>query len=278
MRSILLSLIVFLLSTSIVFAQRNMISGSLTIITEDNKPFNVYLNGVKFNANPAYSVRIEQINQATVNCRVEFVNSRNANANAVLKITDSKGYMQDITYSVSENRRGNNAFEVYQVIPLEPFDFQGYEQIYSYGNARVNLNNSYNNNNNNYSNGNTSGGPRRGNRGNTNYNNNYRPNIPNCQTISAGEMEGIMSQVKNSGMDNAKLELLQTISHSKCFSTAQVIVAVKQISFSANKLTFLKTAYETVLDPDNYYRVLEELSFSSDKKELTNYLNQNKRN
>lgn len=112
--------------------------GNLTIISEDNHAFYLYLNGIQYNQHPALAVRVEQIASKTVNCRIVYPHSRLTDIiHQNLAIADDSGYMQDITFTVSSNK-GKKGFSVYHVIPLEPIQInQDDIQMYRFNQPKI---------------------------------------------------------------------------------------------------------------------------------------------
>ncbi len=269
-------------------AQAQARLGHLSIVSEDNEPFYLYIDGIKYNSQASLMVRVEDLNVPDINCRIEFVSRKAPVLVNSLAIADEQGYMQDITYALSSSRRGNSALVVYQVIPMEPIQInQNAAQTFRYGNPRVGFQPNYQGG---FRPGGTSGGPRGGGRpgggyegpgGHGGHNGHGGPVghevTPPCPMVSPTEFNAIVSQAKGIAMDKEKLTFLKMMTKERCFTTDQVVSLSQMFAFSANKLNFFKEAYLTVLDPQMYYSTLKELSFSSERNELSNFMNQNKR-
>lgn len=277
----IITIAVLILSCCLGRADAQTRLGHLSIVSEDNEPFYLYLNGIKYNSQASLMVRVEDLNVPDINCRIEFVNRRAPVLVNSLAIADEQGYMQDITYSLSSSRRGAGALVVYQVIPMEPIQInQNAAQTFRFGNPRVGYQPNYPGG---FRPGGTSGGPRGG-RGGGRPGGHDGPGghggqeyIPPCPMVSPTEFNSIRTQANGIAMDKEKLTFLQMLTKERCFTTDQVIMLSQLFSFSSNKLSFFKEAYLTVLDPQLYYGTLKELSFSSERNELSNFMNQNKR-
>ncbi|RYE00088.1 MAG: DUF4476 domain-containing protein [Sphingobacteriales bacterium] len=280
----IITIAVLILSCFLGKANAQARSGHLSIVSEDNEPFYLYINGIKYNSQASLMVRVEDLNVPDINCRIEFVSRRAPVLVNSLAIADEQGYMQDITYALSSSRRGANALVVYQVIPMEPIQVnQNAAQTFRYGNPRVGYQPNYQGG---FRPGGTTGGPRGG-RGGGRPGGHDGPGghggpgghevIPSCPMVSPTELNAIRSQANGIAMDKEKLTFLQMMTKERCFTTDQVVMLSQLFSFSANKLSFFKEAYRTVLDPQLYYTTLKELSFSSERNELSNFMNQNKR-
>jgi len=261
--------------------------GHLSIVSEDNEPFYLYIDGIKYNSQASLMVRVEDLNVPDINCRIEFVSRKAPVLVNSLAIADDQGYMQDITYALSSSRRGNSALVVYQVIPMEPIQInQNAAQTFRYGSPRVGYQPNYQGG---FRPGGTSGGPRgprgggrpgggyEGPGGNGGHGGHGHEVTPPCPMVSPTEFNSIRSQANGIAMDKEKLTFLKMMTKERCFTTDQVVMLSQLFSFSSNKLNFFKDAYLTVLDPQMYYTALKELSFSSERNELSNFMNQNKR-
>ena len=258
-------------------------AGHLSIVSEDNEPFYLYIDGIKYNNQASLMVRVEDLNVPSVNCRIEFLSRKAPVLVNNLYIADEQGYMQDITYALSSSRRGNSALVVYQVIPMEPIPInQNASYTFRYGNPRVTYQPNYNSG---FRPGGTGGGrpPRGGGRpdgpgGHGGHGNHGGVEVvPGCPVVSPSEFTSVRGQVNSIAMDKEKLSFLQMMTKDRCFKTEQIIQLSQLFSFSSNKLSFFKDAYLTVLDPQLYYSVLQELTFSSERNELSNFMNKNKR-
>ena len=281
----IITIAVLILSCFLGRANAQARLGHLSIVSEDNEPFYLYIDGVKYNSQASLMVRVEDLNVPDISCRIEFVSRKAPVLVNALAIADEQGYMQDITYALSSSRRGNSALVVYQVIPMEPIQInQNAAQTFRYGSPRVGYQPNYQGG---FRPGGTSGGPRGGGRpggpgghgvpGGNHGGPGGHEVIPPCPMVSPTEFNSIRSQANGIAMDKEKLTFLKMMTKERCFTTDQVVMLSQLFSFSSNKLNFFKDAYLTVLDPQMYYTALKELSFSSERNELSNFMNQNKR-
>ncbi len=278
----IITIAVLILSCFLGRADAQARLGHLSIVSEDNEPFYLYIDGIKYNSQASLMVRVEDLNVPDINCRIEFVSRKAPVLVNSLAIADEQGYMQDITYALSSSRRGNSALVVYQVIPMEPIQINhNAAQTFRYGSPRVGYQPNYQGG---FRPGGTSGGPRGGGRpgghgvpGGNHGGPGGHEVIPPCPMVSPTEFNSIRSQANGIAMDKEKLTFLKMMTKERCFTTDQVVMLSQLFSFSSNRLNFFKDAYLTVLDPQMYYTALKELSFSSERNELSSFMNQNKR-
>ena len=56
------------------------------------------------------------------------------------------------------------------------------------------------------------------------------------------------------------------------FTAQQIVQMVKALSFDDNRLELAKTAYDNCVDRENYYKVVDALTYSSTKEKLREYI------
>ena len=72
--------------------------------------------------------------------------------------------------------------------------------------------------------------------------------------------------------DDDKLSFFRAQKNMLMLSTEQVAQLVKPLAFGDNKLALAKEAYSRVVDPQNYYLLLDSFTFLSEKEEFKNFL------
>jgi hypothetical protein len=95
------------------------------------------------------------------------------------------------------------------------------------------------------------------------------------QVIPDEDYQGMLSAIKKESFENGKLDLAETLfgAPRQQVSSVQVLGVLKLFAFENSRLTFAKFAYDRVIDPNSYYKVYDAFSFSSSKKELSDYMN-----
>ena len=68
------------------------------------------------------------------------------------------------------------------------------------------------------------------------------------------------------------MNVVKQASKGKCLTVDQISVISEVFTFEADKLTFVKWAYDSTYDVDNYYKLNSMFTFSSSKEELNEYL------
>ena len=73
-------------------------------------------------------------------------------------------------------------------------------------------------------------------------------------------------------MPASELSFFRAQKNMLMLSTEQVAQLVKPLAFDDNKLALAKEAYSRVVDPQNYYLLLDSFTFLSEKEEFKNFL------
>lgn len=274
------TLLSFLLMSLLSFSQSRY--GHLTIVSEENEPFFLYLNGTKYNDNPLTVIRIEELNNPTYNCRIEYTNRRLAPVVVErLSVADYEGYMQDITYLVSTKRRGPQALMVYRIIPMDDMDIDiEREELYIWGRPGR----PYRKSSTTSRTGMRSRKPtfrdsdRRkwddDRRDGMRDNNDRRHNdVPVCPLMKEKDFSAAMTTIQNTSFENDKYNIAISLFKFNCMTSDQIILVINQLTYDATKVKFAKYAYDYCVDPQNYFKVVNTFTFSSSKNELMEYIN-----
>lgn len=90
--------------------------------------------------------------------------------------------------------------------------------------------------------------------------------------VSEKDFKGIIKEMADKRFHDEKLAMLHLIAKDRCFSVAQIRAMSQQFPFGEQKLKVFKSLHATCTDPKNYYKLLDELTFASEKDELTRFL------
>jgi len=104
------------------------------------------------------------------------------------------------------------------------------------------------------------------------------PQIPQNQIAISCPDEDVNQLVKNLkdlAFDNDRLAIAKGFTSHTLLTSRQICKIVKEFSFDDAKVDYLKYAYAYCSDKQNYYQCTEQLTFSSNKKELLNFINNN---
>lgn len=92
-------------------------------------------------------------------------------------------------------------------------------------------------------------------------------------TCSSEDFDGILARLKKASFDDDRMELAKMfLSGSVYFTSQQIKTMAETFSFSKGKVDFLKAAYGNCSDPHNFYQCVDVIPFSSDRKEVMDYI------
>ena len=98
----------------------------------------------------------------------------------------------------------------------------------------------------------------------------------NSQTgckVTENDFTDIKARIKKQSFSNTKMNLAkQILKAKKCFKTTQIIEILNLFSFSNEKLSIAKFAYDYVLDKDNYYKITDAFTYNSDKQKILEFI------
>jgi hypothetical protein len=103
----------------------------------------------------------------------------------------------------------------------------------------------------------------------TNY---LKPPPPVC-VVSEEDLKGVLQAMRNKKFTDEKLSILGVAGKDRCFSVAQIKTIGKEFTFGSERLRVFKMLYEKCNDKENYFKLVDELSFDSEKDELKKFIN-----
>jgi hypothetical protein len=108
---------------------------------------------------------------------------------------------------------------------------------------------------------------------NQTYDDGYRGR-KNCMEPNAGSgyFNDLKNQISDEITDFSKIDVAKQGVRGRCFSADQIVQLTELFSSDSSKLEFAKAAYGSTYDADNYYKVVNLLTFSSNKDELRQYI------
>ena len=107
-----------------------------------------------------------------------------------------------------------------------------------------------------------------GNQGQQHGNNNYYGNVMNDGAF----VQFLNSLKRNANFDEDKMNFVAQQSRNSSFTSDQVRVLLKELSFDKNRLTLAKSLYSKCVDKNNYFVVYDVFDFDANKKELMKYI------
>jgi hypothetical protein len=91
----------------------------------------------------------------------------------------------------------------------------------------------------------------------------------NSRLVNAEEM---IKAAENESFSEDRMNVVQQASKGKCFTVDQVSQISSVFTFEEDKLDFVKWAYDSTYDIDNFYKLNAVFTFSDSKNELNEFL------
>ena len=85
-------------------------------------------------------------------------------------------------------------------------------------------------------------------------------------------LDSMVVRMRAQSFDNERLALGKVIVASSHLTAAQIATLAETIDFSNSQVDFLKYAYGYCIDPANYFRAVDVLTFTSDKRKVLDYI------
>lgn len=102
----------------------------------------------------------------------------------------------------------------------------------------------------------------------------HRNTSTRLQPMSHGEFQQLISRIKRETWSDERMEMAKNAAQRKQLSSHQVSDLMGCFSYGAHQLEFAKFAYPFVLDPHRFDVVIDELEWSSHRRELRNFIAQ----
>ena len=99
------------------------------------------------------------------------------------------------------------------------------------------------------------------------------PNIGGYKALMSNEEFGqFYRSYTGKSFDKDKMETFYMALKGVYFTTQQIIQMVNVLSFDDNRLELAKAAYDSCVDRENYYKVMDAMTYSSTKEKLREYI------
>ncbi len=290
----------------ISFAQMQT-GGNLTVFSEDGDGFYLILNGEKQNDEPQTNIKIEDLPQPYYSAKIIFADPKLAPISKPnLMLTDPDGKLMDVTYKIKKDKTKKVKLVYYSMIPV-PQDFMPPSGMYvrQFGHPAPvrNMNGNGMNAPSNETFGASVNAPgvnmnisisdpydapankpsnthiqqqQQYNQQQQQYDQpqqNYQgKGCMNRWQMSQADFEAAKRTINESAFEDTKLKTAKSIVSANCVSTDQVIAICNLFTFEDNRLAFAKYAYKHTTDPKNYFKVGNVFTFSSNKDELSEFI------
>jgi len=86
------------------------------------------------------------------------------------------------------------------------------------------------------------------------------------------EFRQSLKSIQAKTFDRERIEIINMLAKDHCFSVSQIKTIIAQLYPGSGKLESLKSLYDNCPDKKSYYTLIDELTFSSEKDELINFI------
>lgn len=94
---------------------------------------------------------------------------------------------------------------------------------------------------------------------------------PPC-VVSAQDFTTCMQQIRAKSMDSDQLEVVKLLTVDRCFSVEQLKAITEEFTFDDERMVVCKLCYAKCTDKQNYYQLVDKMTFSSNKDELRRFI------
>lgn len=90
--------------------------------------------------------------------------------------------------------------------------------------------------------------------------------------VRLAEFSGMLLQLRREKTENIRVQKAERILHSHYFSTDQVRAVLREFQMERNRLGIAKLAYLRVVDPGNFYQIIDGFEVESSRRELRKWV------
>lgn len=88
------------------------------------------------------------------------------------------------------------------------------------------------------------------------------------------DLNNLLNAVNNESFSEDKLKVIQQATKHTCISVSALEALMEEFTHSSDKMMLLKWAWDYTYDIDNFYKLSSSLTFSGDKEELDQFIDQ----
>lgn len=100
------------------------------------------------------------------------------------------------------------------------------------------------------------------------------PPPPPCE-VSDADLKSALNTLKGKHFADERLAVIDLLSKDKCFSTEQIRAISQVAPFGEEKISMFKKLYTKCTDKPNYYKLVDELKFTHEQQEMTDFIKKN---
>ncbi|RZJ68715.1 MAG: DUF4476 domain-containing protein [Flavobacterium sp.] len=297
-------LLIFTVFTSLVSVAQDF--GHLTIFSEDGDKFFLVLNGEKINNKAQTNIRVEHLTQKYYTAKILFEDKTIAAVSTSnLSLTDADDVFQDVTYKLKRDKKDPKKLKLRFFSMADIVD--GYDAppsvtVFEYGNPEpismtitetttttttqgngggISMGASVPGVNVNISvqepgmNGSVTQSTTTTTTTTASFTEEEERRPRGCRNgyaISPRQLDDMLASLRKQTFEDTRLKSAKQMIANNCLSSAQVAKMCQEFKFEDNKLQIAKFAFPYCVDPNNYYKVNDVFTFSSNVDELTEFV------
>ena len=90
--------------------------------------------------------------------------------------------------------------------------------------------------------------------------------------VTEEDLQAMIERMKGQSFNSDRLALGKVIVASSTLTASQIARLAEVIDYSSSQVEFLKYSYTYCVDKVNYYKTVDILTFSSDKRKVLDYI------
>jgi len=95
---------------------------------------------------------------------------------------------------------------------------------------------------------------------------------PPC-VVSDADFTQLLQQIKDKRFPDDKMSLVKLLAKDRCFNVAQLAQIGDEFAFDDDRMEIFKLCYAKCPDKQNYYQLVDKITFSANKDELRRFIN-----
>jgi hypothetical protein len=107
----------------------------------------------------------------------------------------------------------------------------------------------------------------------TNYAVAYLTPSPLACLVTDAEFKKLLKDVQDKRFASEKMPLIEMLSKDRCFNVTQIRALGMEFSFGEERMKVYKMLYKKCTNQKDYYQVVDDLQFDSEKAEMRRYIN-----
>lgn len=273
-------------------------TSSITIFSEDNNPFYVFLNNVRQNEFPDTNIRIDGLTNPYYDTKIVFENPSIPNLKKnTIPAVDVDGNLGDVTYKIKEKNNGKFAIRFFTFVPYTSnpvindnvtiinYNTNPLPSITTTTTTQTTTSNGPGDN---VNVGVNIGGVSIG--MDVNVNNGISTTTTTTQTTTAGVSSGVvvvdegcyamrpsdfnqaLTSIEEKTFSDSKLTLAKQVVKSNCLTAGQIKRILTLFDFESTKLEFAKFAFTFCYNPENYWKINDAFDYESSIEELNQFI------